>query len=315
MEKTPSPPSPQKNDFHQEKKGTLKRGDAPKDRGRFFSPRRKERRRRRRSRRRLGPRATVDTTPRGGRSRSDQIRVEKSRRVDGERERFEPEILGDKKVRWGTRATGAHHRATKGHEVASGGELRDRNGSHVVQLSRREGEVYEKQSERENHRKRGEIYGGGDSILATEREVETHSVVEEEMFSNFGARISQIAKPRVITDGVEYWQPPYEKSGWLEKQGEVVKTWRKRWFVMKQGKMFWFLDEHVTMQTKSRGVIDVANGECVSVKGAEETTGNANSFEIVTKNCGVMYFICPNRQEKEQWMNRIGRAIVMGRRR
>ena len=73
-----------------------------------------------------------------------------------------PECFGDKKVRWGTRATGAHHRATKGHEVASGGELRDRNGSHVVQLSRREGEVYEKQSERENHRKRGEIYGGGD---------------------------------------------------------------------------------------------------------------------------------------------------------
>ena len=199
--------------------------------------------------------------------------------------------------------------------MASGGELRDRNGSHVVQLSRREGEVYEKQSERENDRKRGEIYGGGDSILATEREVETHSVVEEEMFSNFGARISQIAKPRVITDGVEYWQPPYEKSGWLEKQGEVVKTWRKRWFVMKQGKMFWFLDEHVTAQTKSRGVIDVANGECVSVKGAEETTGNANSFEIVTRNSGVMYFICPNRQEKEQWMNQIGRAIVMGRRR
>ena len=124
----------------------------------------------------------------------------------------------------------------KGARSGIRGELRDRNGSHVVQLSRREGEVYEKQSERENHRKRGEIYGGGDSILATEREVETHSVVEEEMFSNFGARISQIAKPRVITDGVEYWQPPYEKSGWLEKQGEVVKTWRKRWFVMKQGK-------------------------------------------------------------------------------
>ena len=92
------------------------------------------------------------------------------------------------------------------------------------------------------------------------------------MFSKLGAKISQIVKPRVITDGVEYWEPPYEKTGWLEKQGEVVKTWRKRFFVMKQGKLFWFLDEHVTMMTKSRGVIDAASGDCVSVRGAEETT-------------------------------------------
>ena len=134
------------------------------------------------------------------------------------------------------------------------------------------------------------------------------------MFSKLGAKISQIVKPRVITDGVEYWEPPYEKTGWLEKQGEVVKTWRKRFFVMKQGKLFWFLDEHVTMMTKSRGVIDAASGDCVSVRGAEETTGDANSFEIVTRNGGVMYFICPGRQEKEQWINRIGRAIVIGRR-
>ena len=123
----------------------------------------------------------------------------------------------------------------KGYEVASRENCGIGTDHTLYSLVDGKVKVYEKQSERENHRKRGEIYGGGDSILATEREVETHSVVEEEMFSNFGARISQIAKPRVITDGVEYWQPPYEKSGWLEKQGEVVKTWRKRWFVMKQG--------------------------------------------------------------------------------
>jgi len=134
------------------------------------------------------------------------------------------------------------------------------------------------------------------------------------MFSRLGAKLSQLAKPRVITDGVEYWQPPYEKTGWLEKQGEVVKTWRRRWFGMKEGKLFWFVDEQVTMTTKSRGVIDVASGECVSVKGAEDVTGDANSFEIVFRDGGVMYFICPSRQEKEQWINRIGRAIVMGRR-
>ena len=87
LEKTPSPPQ-KKTTFLQEKKGTLKQGNAPKDRGRFFSPRRK--REEEEEEKEAWPRATVDTTPRGGRSRSDQIRVEKSRRVDGERERSEP---------------------------------------------------------------------------------------------------------------------------------------------------------------------------------------------------------------------------------
>jgi hypothetical protein len=43
------------------------------------------------------------------------------------------------------------------------------------------------------------------------------------------------------TGGVEFWHEP-ERAGWLMKQGDVVKTWRKRWFVLKGGKLFWFAD-------------------------------------------------------------------------
>lgn len=32
---------------------------------------------------------------------------------------------------------------------------------------------------------------------------------------------------------VEYWSQP-EKAGWVLCQGEVVKSWRKRWLVLKQ---------------------------------------------------------------------------------
>ena len=32
------------------------------------------------------------------------------------------------------------------------------------------------------------------------------------------------------TGGVEFWHEP-ERAGWLMKQGDVVKTWRRRWFV------------------------------------------------------------------------------------
>ena len=47
------------------------------------------------------------------------------------------------------------------------------------------------------------------------------------------------------TGGVEFWHGA-ERAGWLMKQGEIIKTWRRRWFVLKEGKMFWFLDQNVT---------------------------------------------------------------------
>ena len=45
-----------------------------------------------------------------------------------------------------------------------------------------------------------------------------------------------------------------ERTGWLTKQGEYIKTWRRRWFVLKQGKLFRFKDSTVTRVSKPRGV-------------------------------------------------------------
>lgn len=45
-------------------------------------------------------------------------------------------------------------------------------------------------------------------------------------------------------DQVEFWRSP-EKSGWMHSQGEVIKTWRRRWFVLKQGFLFRFADQNV----------------------------------------------------------------------
>ncbi|KAL0452744.1 UNVERIFIED_CONTAM: Pleckstrin homology domain-containing protein 1 [Sesamum latifolium] len=59
-------------------------------------------------------------------------------------------------------------------------------------------------------------------------------------------------------DGVEFWGIP-ERAGWLTKQGEYIKTWRRRWFVLKQGKLFWFKESTVTRASIPRGVIPVAN--------------------------------------------------------
>lgn len=40
--------------------------------------------------------------------------------------------------------------------------------------------------------------------------------------------------PQLLTaDQVEFWRSP-EKAGWMQSQGEHIKTWRRRWFVLKQ---------------------------------------------------------------------------------
>jgi hypothetical protein len=108
------------------------------------------------------------------------------------------------------------------------------------------------------------------------------------------------------TDGVEFWSNP-ERTGWLMKQGEHIKTWRRRWFILKQGKLFWFKDSTVTRVCKPRGVIPVAS--CLTVKGAEDVLHKQYAFELSTRN-DTMYFIADSEKEKEDWINSIGRSIV-----
>jgi hypothetical protein len=106
--------------------------------------------------------------------------------------------------------------------------------------------------------------------------------------------------------GVEYWHSP-ERCGWLNKQGEFIKTWRRRWFILKQGKIFWFMSDAVTQETIPRGVIDI--NKCLSIKGAEDTINKPFAFEVST-NSDSMFFIAETEKEKEDWINAVGRAIV-----
>ncbi|KAI8464766.1 MAG: PH-domain-containing protein [Monoraphidium minutum] len=118
------------------------------------------------------------------------------------------------------------------------------------------------------------------------------------MAALFGAR-------KVETD-VEFWHNP-DRSGWLMKQGEYIKTWRRRWFVLKQGKIFWFKSDVVTPDSVPRGVIEVK--KCLSIKGAEDTINKPHAFEISTTDDN-MFFIADSDKEKEDWINAVGRAIV-----
>ena len=111
----------------------------------------------------------------------------------------------------------------------------------------------------------------------------------------------------VVEHQVDFWIDP-ERTGWLMKQGEYIKTWRRRWFVLKSGKLFWFKENHVLRSSKPRGIIPVAS--CLSVKGAEDTINKQFSFELTAHGRETMYFIADSEKEKEDWINAVGRSIV-----
>jgi len=89
--------------------------------------------------------------------------------------------------------------------------------------------------------------------------------------------------------------------------GEYIKTWRRRWFVLKGGKMFWFKTEEVLPSSIPRGVIEVS--KCLSIKGAEDVVRRPHAFELSTTE-DVMFFLADSDKEKEDWINAVGRAIV-----
>lgn len=45
-------------------------------------------------------------------------------------------------------------------------------------------------------------------------------------------------------EDVDYWNTP-DKAGWLQSQGDHIKTWRRRWFVLKNGYLFRFASAEV----------------------------------------------------------------------
>merc|ERR1712100_941280 len=113
-------------------------------------------------------------------------------------------------------------------------------------------------------------------------------------------------KRRERIAGVEFWHSP-ERCGWLMKQGEYIKTWRRRWFILKQGKIFWFKTEEVGPSSIPRGVVDISR--CLSIKGAEDVINRAHAFELSTHS-ETMFFIADSDKEKEEWISSVGRAIV-----
>lgn len=107
-------------------------------------------------------------------------------------------------------------------------------------------------------------------------------------------------------DEVEYWHKA-EKSGWLQSQGEHLRTWRRRWFVLKQGFLFRFADQNVVASTKPRGIVDLS--KVTDVVSGREATGKNNSITLSTAN-GSVHYVADSETEQVEWFSALEGAVA-----
>ena len=89
-------------------------------------------------------------------------------------------------------------------------------------------------------------------------------------------------------------------------QGDHIKTWRRRWFVLKQGYMFRFATPDVSPSTKPRGLVDLS--KVSDVTPAKDATGRNNSLMLSTPTGRVLY-VADSETEQVEWLSAIEGAV------
>lgn len=98
-------------------------------------------------------------------------------------------------------------------------------------------------------------------------------------------------------------------EGFLQKQSEWLKEWRKRYFRLVGNKLYF----SKTAEAQPHGVIDLAR--CLTVKSAEDKLqGKQYAFEVAIAmpdgKTQSFFLIAGDAASKDAWIHAIGRAIV-----
>ena len=122
-----------------------------------------------------------------------------------------------------------------------------------------------------------------------------------------GSELSAASRPLVA------WHESQSHCGWLTKKGERLSTWRKRWFVLKDGKLAWFRSNaDVVPGAKPRGVLDLA--DCVSACTASKAeAGRAHGLELIgsaeAEKAGCKFLVADSERECDAWAKAIAEAV------
>ena len=83
----------------------------------------------------------------------------------------------------------------------------------------------------------------------------------------------------------------------------IQQDWRRRYFLLKGSKLFFGQNDYGT----PHGMIDLVH--CTTVKSADIKSGKRHSFEISTPELTYLLY-ADTEQEKDDWIGRVGKAIV-----
>lgn len=117
--------------------------------------------------------------------------------------------------------------------------------------------------------------------------------------------MSRITRPPFVDQATNKSHDTNNPSieGWMSKQSTWLKDWRRRYFVLKDSKLFFAKNETCA----PHGMIDLST--CMTVKSAELKAGRKNSIEVSTADT-TFYMFTDKEKEKDEWIGAIGRAIV-----
>ena len=95
------------------------------------------------------------------------------------------------------------------------------------------------------------------------------------------------------------------KKGVMLKKGGIVKSWKRRHFILKSDKYLYYYEK--TMENNEtlyhlRGSADLTNITCIKIT-------EDKAFEIVTPK-RTWYFACQNNDERDQWVQTIKLHII-----
>lgn len=93
-------------------------------------------------------------------------------------------------------------------------------------------------------------------------------------------------------------------QGYLLKQSQWLREWRRRFFVLRGHVLEW----RKTPADEPHGSVDLRS--CLTVKSADDRTGRPHSIEISTRDDELYYLVAESGAEKDAWIAAIGRAIV-----
>ena len=110
--------------------------------------------------------------------------------------------------------------------------------------------------------------------------------------------------PFIDSAGVSHnTSSPCTKEGWLMKESKWLKEWRRRYFVLKDSKLFFFKDEY----SSPHGMVDLSNDAIV--RDTYIDGGKEFGFEIKTKD-EHFEMHADSESEREEWIALINHAIA-----